>query len=92
MLDRLSPHTPSLELAKDFVKLLTGSTDTVMRLRFIDDSDRNTKATAEREGKIAQLWPEVIEQQRQGYGVFYFMNECKCAPVADMAAAPVMMT
>jgi hypothetical protein len=74
MLDKTSPPSQCIDLAKGFVDLLTGSPDTVMRLRFIHDSERNANQTAEREGTISQLWPDIVERQHQGYGVFYFMN------------------
>jgi len=63
-------------IATRFVERLTGSATTVMRLRFIHDSDR-TNRTLERQGTIAQLWPDILEFQKEGYGCFYFLNETK---------------
>ena len=80
MLDKIKPPLQEINLATRFVQLLTGSSDPVMRLRFIHDYNRSQHPTSEREGTISQLWQDILEFQLQGYGVFYFMNECNIGP------------
>jgi putative DNA primase/helicase len=71
---------PDRTIAQNFVRVFTGSPDTVIRIRFIHDSDRKNNSTAEREGNFLQLWPDILEYQRRGYAVFYFLNEIKLGP------------
>ena len=82
MPDGSSPITPSLEIAKAFVKVLTGSADTVMRLRFVHDRDRENPdyPPLERENTLDGVWPEVLEYQARGYAVYYTMNVIKRGP------------
>jgi hypothetical protein len=73
--------TADLDAARTFIAALTGSPDTVMRFRFIDDDKSKTRAdrlpSQERQGPIALLWPEVLSFQKQGYGTFYFVSEMR---------------
>lgn len=66
--------TPDFSVAQAFVTALTGSPDGVLRLRFVHDKERG-RAGTEVEGTIRQMWPDVLEAQTAGFGVFYFMNE-----------------
>ncbi len=72
--------TPDKGKAREFIKALTGSPDTVMRFRLIDDNkakDHRKLATVERVGTVDQVWPEIVQRQRDGYGVFYVVNEVR---------------
>lgn len=71
----LTASAPDLAIAQAFVAALTGSAAHVVRLRFIHDADPRANATTEREGKLTDLWPAVLDRQANGYGVFYFLND-----------------
>ncbi len=78
-----APPRPVLEIAKAFVAGLTGSSKTPMRLSFIDQrplpkSEKLPTEHAER--PIEELWPEVVRRQKEGYSVFYHLNEIKPGP------------
>jgi hypothetical protein len=66
-----APLAPSLEITQAFWDLFSPD-DPVVRLRFLH-RDRGNPST-EREGTLAELWPEVHEFQRRGYDVYYFVN------------------
>ena len=78
MLDKTS-LVPQRDIAENFVALLTGMPNGIIRLRFIHDSDRG-KSAEEIEGTITQVWTDIVERQRQGFAVFYFMNAIKNGP------------
>ncbi len=91
--------TPDLNIAASFIEALTGSRETPMRVRFIDDDKKRRRTpeqlpTFEREGSIAELWSEIEQRQAERYGVFYVLNETRprpgsgyegCASDADIA-------
>lgn len=54
---------------------MTGSPDTVVRLRFLDDNKGRRGPATEREGTVSELWPAAMRAQAEGYGVFYVINE-----------------
>jgi hypothetical protein len=70
----------NLAIAEAFIAKLTGSPDTTIRLRFFHDSDENNKASFEIGGTIRDLWPQVEQHQRNGFGCFYFPNEISNLP------------
>lgn len=84
-----SSSTPAqrFDIAQKFIRVFTGSPDTVIRVRFVHDSDRNANLTAEREGNLTQLWPDILEHQKRGYGVFYFLNEITPGPGSGYGGA-----
>jgi hypothetical protein len=75
----LNPPTPQQQIAADFIAALTGSPETGIRLRFVHDSDRK-RPCYERHGTLAELWPDVLTFQKEGYGTFIFVNQIKPGP------------
>lgn len=65
---------PCLQIAEQHIECLTGSPDTEMHVRLIHDSDK--KAIAKKlYGKIKDLWPQMVEAQANGYGLYIVVNE-----------------
>ena len=63
----------------DFIARLTGSTDTPINIRLLDDDSR--KAEAEKLpavklfGPLREHWPQIVALQSQGYGVYVVVNQ-----------------
>jgi RecA-family ATPase len=70
-----------IETGRRFVAALTGSPDSPIRLRFIDDNkDRKPKLKPdERFGTLDKLRGEIEAFQSQGYACFYLVNETPAA-------------
>jgi hypothetical protein len=66
---------PDLTIARAFVEALTGSPDTIMRWRLIDDKRKGIVAVEEFDGTVAQSWARFMAAQEEGAGIFYFLNE-----------------
>lgn len=79
MLDKPQP-TQDRDIVSAFVKALTGSAETVMRLRFVHWTKPKEFPSREREGPLDWLWPHVLELQAQGYCTYYFLNETNPGP------------
>jgi len=60
--------------AERHVTLLTGLADRSICVRLIHDRDRS-KPARNLTGPLDELWPEIIEAQADGYGVFVVVNE-----------------
>jgi hypothetical protein len=63
------------DMALRHAELVTGSKDVAVYVRFLHDAKDRNKWPAERKGTIAELWPEIVEFQKQGYGIFLIVNE-----------------
>lgn len=63
-------------IAEAFVSDLTGSPNTVIRVKFVHDRDRSAQCF-EADGTIGAIFPEALKRQADGYGVFYFVNEVR---------------
>ncbi len=72
---------PDRAIADAFVRAFTAhdAMPGAVRLRFIHDRERGASAI-EREGILAQLWPEIVQFQGEGYGTYYFLNEIARGP------------
>src|SRR5579872_2445397 len=77
-----------LSVARNFIEALTGSPDTIIRVRFIfergylDNREAYKLAKSDHpprdaEGPIEALWSDIVEHQERGYAVYYFMNPVK---------------
>ena len=66
-------QTPNLPMAHAQVELTTGDGTTEICVRMIHDSDRQRPAIKLR-GTITELWPRIVEAQREGYGAFFVVN------------------
>jgi P4 family phage/plasmid primase-like protien len=69
---------PDLNTARRHIKLLTGSPDTKMHFRFVDDNQTRKKQLDRHNfGPCAvdQLWPTIEEYQADGFAVFIVVNE-----------------
>src|SRR5262249_38477924 len=62
--------------ARDYIEFLTGSPNTIVRLRFL----RKGHPSHEIESTIDALWPHVLELQAQGYDCYYFLNSARRGP------------
>jgi hypothetical protein len=60
------------------VELVTGAPDTEVYLRFLDDT-KTGRPAAERYGTIENMWPVILDFQRQHYGVFLIPNATEAA-------------
>lgn len=65
-----APH----DLAAAYVAALTGSTDTVIDVRMLHDSDKGAPAEARR-GTLSECWKWITALNQQGYGAFVTVNE-----------------
>jgi hypothetical protein len=74
-------------MARAFVKKLTGRDDTVMRFKMLHDAKDPTFHPIEGAGSLARVWPNLCAMQRDGYGVFYFLNEVRDMPNDEFAHA-----
>ena len=63
------------DMALRHAELVTGSKDAPVYVQFLHDAKDPTKPPAERKGTIAELWPEIVEFQKQEYGIFLVVNE-----------------
>lgn len=61
-------------MAQAFIKALTGGEETPLRFRLIHDKDRSQEAI-EFVDTISHAWEFLLARQRDGYGVFYFLNQ-----------------
>src|SRR6266568_92345 len=105
-----APPTPQQDIAEAFWRLFSPD-DPIARLRFIHEAPRpidpatgkpeKKPPSAEREGTLAELWSEVVDYQRRGYAVYYFLNQVKtglgsgyggCAKDEDVEAVRVLAT
>ncbi len=66
-------QTPDLPMAHAQVELTTGDGTTEICVRMIHDSDTQRPAIKLR-GTITELWPRIVEAQREGYGAFFVVN------------------
>ncbi len=66
------------DAAHNFVQLVTGQDDPVVRVRFIHDQNKNAPS-GEARGTIDQLWPQIIAAQEGGFGVSWLPNLCDFA-------------
>jgi hypothetical protein len=78
---------PDLDMARAFVKKLTGSADTVMRLKMLHDAKDPSFHPIEGAASLADIWPNLCAMQRDGYGVSYFLNEVRDMPDDEFAHA-----
>jgi len=80
------PPTPQQDIAEAFWQLFSPD-DPTARLRFVHEAPRpvdpatgnaeKKPPSAEREGTLAELWPTVVDFQRRGYAVYYFLNRVR---------------
>ena len=63
------------DMALRHVELLTESKDVPVYVRLLHDAKDPSNPPAERKGTLAELWPKIIEFQRQRYGIFLVVNE-----------------
>lgn len=70
---------PDIEVARNFVKALTGDPSSVIRFRTVHDKDRK-RAGMDYEGTVDEHWADLCAAQANGYGVFYFMSEIAPGP------------
>lgn len=68
---------PRLDLAREFIRHLTGHPDTVMRFRMIDDTKPARFPAREVQGSVEQVWNDIRQAQEYGAGVFYVVNEVR---------------
>lgn len=65
--------TQSFDLAQAYVTALTGSPDTVMNWRVINDTDKATAAHNYR-GSLIEQWSNLVDYNNRGWGVFSCIN------------------
>jgi hypothetical protein len=67
---------PDRSIAEAFVSDFTAhdTTPGIVRLRFLHDRERGA-GSFEREGTVADVWPDLVKFQRDGYGAYYFLNQ-----------------
>jgi hypothetical protein len=64
-------------MAQEFVRLLTGSADTPMLFRFIEEPKPQGRKpnVGEAVGPVATAWPRLEAANKQGYAVYAVVNE-----------------
>lgn len=62
----------SIAMAKRQIELLTGSPVTPIHFRLIHDTEDRAEKLY---GSVDELWPLMMAKQREGYGVFFVVNE-----------------
>lgn len=62
-------------VALAFAQVLTGEDNPSVRLASIVDEKSRTEPVGEVEGTILDLWPRILEAQRDGRGIFIFPNK-----------------
>jgi hypothetical protein len=82
---------PDKQIALDFVEALTGSPDNSIRIRAKSDQFWEDFENAEHNsncvefaGTIDELWPQVVELQRQMYGIYYALHKTKPGPMSGV--------
>jgi hypothetical protein len=85
--EKVKALMPNRDLARRHVELLTGSADTFVTFQTFDDNKQRSKANRTERGfdpfaktipgRLADVWPELVDWNRQGAGVFLTVNEMK---------------
>ena len=60
-----------------FFQRATGEANPSVRVKSFPDHGHATDFPIEREGPVAFWWDAMVERQRQGHGIFYFVNVAK---------------